>query len=86
MDLEDVETSLLVGCREFDFSVNTTWSCQGWIQGIRSISGHEDLDVTSGIETIKLVDDFKHGSLDLGITFSESCSTNGIDLIKEDDT
>lgn len=53
------------------------------------VSGHDDLDVTSRIETIQLVNQLQHGSLHLIISTSaiiKSRTTNCVDFIKEDDT
>lgn len=53
------------------------------------VSGHDDLDVTSRIETIQLVNQLQHGSLHLIVSTStiiKSRTTNCVDFIKEDDT
>lgn len=52
------------------------------------VGGHEHFDVSPRIETIQLVDQFQHRSLDLIITtcpIIETSTTDSVDLIEEDD-
>lgn len=42
-----------------------TWSDEGRIQGLDPIGGHDDLDVSSGVKSVQLVEELQHGSLDL---------------------
>jgi len=85
MDFKDLYATLQVGQTELDLSVETAGSGQGWVQGVGSIGSHEHLDIASGIETIKLVDDFKHGSLDFTVTVAKSCTAHSVYLIEEND-
>lgn len=53
------------------------------------VSGHDDLDVTSRVKTIQLVNQLQHGSLHLIVSTStiiKPRTTNCINFIKEDDT
>lgn len=111
MNLEDVCASSEVGQtklnllprqpgRETYFSVQTTRSLQGRIQGIGSICCHQNFDISAGIEAIQLepktkrgtlylVDDLKHCSLGFGVVVlivvvSETRASNGINFIEKD--
>lgn len=64
VNLEDMSSSFQIRQTKFNLSVNSSRSCQGRIKGIRSVSCHQHLDVSSSFETIKLIDNFKHSSLD----------------------
>lgn len=53
------------------------------------VSSHEDLDVSSGVETVKLVNELQHRPLDLVVTTRavvKPRTTNSVDLVEEDDT
>lgn len=53
------------------------------------VGGHQYFDVSSWVETVQLIDQLQHRSLHFIITSSsiiESRSTNGINLIEENDT
>ncbi|MCH1922742.1 hypothetical protein L9G15_25345, partial [Shewanella sp. A3A] len=55
--------------------------------GIGPVGGHEDLDVSPGIKSIKLINNLKHSALDLIVTTNtivKASTTDGIDFIKED--
>ena len=58
-------------------------ACKCRVKCIRSIGCHKDFNISSGIETIKLINDFEHSSLDLTISISKSCTTDCIDFIEE---
>lgn len=52
------------------------------------VCSHKNFDVSSRVETVKLIDQFQHGPLDLIVTSStivKPCATNGIDFIEEND-
>lgn len=62
--LEDMPLGLDVREREFDLSVDTTRPNESWIKRFDLVCGHDDLDVASSVEAIKLVEEFQHGALD----------------------
>ena len=59
---------LQVGQAELDLPVQTSGSHQGRVQGVRSVGGHQHLDVASGVEAVQLVDELQHGPLDLVVS------------------
>ena len=65
MDLENLYSALEVGQAELDLPIESTRTSKCRIKRVRSIRSHEHFDVTSGVETIQLVYDLKHCSLDL---------------------
>lgn len=88
MNTQDMCSAFVIRQTKLDAPVETTRSEQGRIQRIGSVGGHQHLDITSWVETIKLVDELKHRSLHLVITSGtvvKSSTSNGIDLIEEDD-
>ena len=61
----------------------------GWIQGIWSIGGHDDLGLPKDIKPIHLVQQFHQGTLYFSIctaSLTESPSSYGVNFIHEDDT
>ena len=84
VDLEDLHAAFKVRQAKLNLPIETAGTCKCRVEGVRSVGRHEDLDVSTGVETIKLVDNFKHGSLDLRVAFAETSTTNSIDLIEED--
>uniref|UniRef100_A0A672SWC1 Prestin-like n=1 Tax=Sinocyclocheilus grahami TaxID=75366 RepID=A0A672SWC1_SINGR len=60
---------------ELNLSVQTTGSHQSRIQGVWSVGGHQDFNVSSGIESIQLVDQLQHGSLHFIISSSSIIKT-----------
>ena len=88
MDFEDVRSRLEVWKPKLDLSVQATWAEQRWVEGVGSVGGHEDFDITTGVEAIQLVDDLKHGTLHLVVTSStvvESSPTDCVHFIEEHD-
>jgi hypothetical protein len=57
--------------REFNLAIDATWSNQSGVQGLDLVCGHDDLDVSTSVESVKLVEELQHGSLDL--TFTTRC-------------
>lgn len=55
---------------ELDLSVQTTGSHESRVQSVRSVGGHQDLDVSSGVKSVQLVDELQHGPLNLVISSS----------------
>ena len=86
MNLEDLNSSLQVRKTKLYLSVESTWSGKGWIQGIWSVGGHEHFDIASGVESVELVDYFKHSSLNFAVAFALSGTSHSVDLIEEDYT
>jgi hypothetical protein len=85
VDLEDLHAAFKVRQAKLNLPIETAGTCECRVEGVRSVGRHEDLDVSTGVETIKLVDNFEHGSLHLGIAVAETSTTNRIDLIEEND-
>ena len=54
VDLEDVDSALLIGQTELNFAVETAGTQQGRVQGVRSVGGHQHLDVAARIEAVQL--------------------------------
>ena len=72
--------------REFDFSIETTWSKKGWVQSILSIRGHDNFDVHWLVETIHLIQKFEKDTLNFTISTCLSVKSfrcNRIDFIYE---
>lgn len=59
---------LQVGKAKLDLPVQTSRSHQGRVQCVRSVGGHQDFDVASGVEAVQLVDELQHGPLDLVVS------------------
>ena len=66
--LEDMPLRLNIRQRELDLAVDSPWSDEGRVKGLDLVGSHDDLDVPAGIETIQLVQELQHGTLNL--TFS----------------
>ena len=69
--LENMPLRLDVWQRELDLPVDTTWSDERRVKGLDLVGGHDDLDVPSGVETIELVQELQHSTLDF--TFTTRC-------------
>lgn len=41
--------------RELDLAVNATGTNERWIEGLNPVSGHDNLDISSRVETVELV-------------------------------
>ena len=77
---------LTVWVLEENLSVDTSRTDQSRIQGFNLVGGHDDLDVTAIIESIKLVKKLKHGTLDFSFTTRRriiTLRTNRIDFVNE---
>mmetsp|Transcript_36531 Transcript_36531/g.77740 ORF Transcript_36531/g.77740 Transcript_36531/m.77740 type:complete len:357 (-) Transcript_36531:70-1140(-) len=84
MNFEDVGSSFQVGQAKLDLAVKTTRTQEGWVERVGSVRGHQNLDVSSSLETIQLIHNLQHRSLDLAIVASSGAS-DGVDLIDEED-
>ena len=59
---------LTVGVLEENLSVNTTRTDKGRVERLDLVRGHDDLDIATIIETIQLVQQLQHSSLNLTLT------------------
>jgi hypothetical protein len=87
VNFKNLDSGVEGGIGEFDFAVDAAGSQQGGIQDIDSVGGHDDLDGLGGFESVQLIEQFKHGPLNLGVA-SLSLHTgaaDGVDLVDEDD-
>lgn len=55
VDLEDFQTSLLVGKRNLDLPVKSTWPEKSRIEGVWPVRCHNKLNLAEGVETIHLI-------------------------------
>ncbi|KAH3686215.1 hypothetical protein WICPIJ_002815 [Wickerhamomyces pijperi] len=88
MDLQDLCSGRHGRSREFNFSIYSARSQQGWVQDVQSVCGHDDLDILGVLEPVQLIKKLQHGSLHFGITTTTGSASGGpnrIDLIHEDD-
>ena len=67
--------------REFNFSVETTWSKKGWIQSVLSIGSHDNFYVHWLVETIHLIQKFEKDTLNFTIGTCLSVKTFGCNCI-----
>ncbi|GMR51339.1 hypothetical protein PMAYCL1PPCAC_21534, partial [Pristionchus mayeri] len=63
VDLEDVRTSGKIWQRELDLPVESSGSHEGGVEGVGTVSRHEHLDVSAGVESVELVDQLEHRTL-----------------------
>ncbi len=49
--------------RELDLTVNTAWTQQCRVENVDTVGGHDDLDVLGALESVELVEELKHGTL-----------------------
>jgi len=71
---------------EFDFSINSSWSEQSWVEDIDSVGGHNNFDCLGGFESVKLIEQLKHSSLHFRVASLSvhPRASDRIDLIDED--
>ena len=55
MDLEDFMFGFEVWDGEFDFSIDTSGSDEGWIKAFYFVGGHNDFDFGMCVETVQLI-------------------------------
>jgi len=84
VNLEDLDTTLEIGETKLNFTIETTGSGKSRVKCIRSVSSHQDFDVTTAFETIELINYFEHSSLNFTVTIAGTRTSNGINFIKED--
>lgn len=86
VDLHNGHTVLHVRVGELDLAIDTARSEEGGVEDIYTVRGHDDLDLLRRFETIELVEQLQHGTLDLGISRSAATGlADGVDLVHEDD-
>ncbi|KAI6776286.1 hypothetical protein HG530_000231 [Fusarium avenaceum] len=75
VECENLALGVLVRVLKENLSIDTTRSNQSRIQGIDLVGGHNDLDVTTVIKTVQLVEQFQHKSkLSKNATYLEELS------------
>ena len=60
--------TLTVGVLEENLTINTTRSDKSGIEGLDLVCCHDDLDMATVVETIQLVQQFQHSTLDFALT------------------
>ena len=58
-------TDLQIWQTKLNLPVQTPRSHEGGVQGVRAVRGHQNLDVSTRVKPIQLVDQLQHGPLDL---------------------
>ena len=89
VNFNDVQSTGLIWQGDFNLPVQSSWSKKSWVKNIGSIGSHDAFNPTQVLETVKLIEKFHQGSLDLTISRTaivHTLSTNGVNLVKEDDT
>jgi len=84
------DESLLTAVRErkLDFSVESSGSEQGGVEGVCSVGGHDDFDVDGLIEAVHLIEELQEDSLHFSVGAGlsvESLRRDRVDLVDEDD-
>mmetsp|Transcript_65689 Transcript_65689/g.174049 ORF Transcript_65689/g.174049 Transcript_65689/m.174049 type:complete len:201 (+) Transcript_65689:120-722(+) len=88
MDLKDAAFGLLVWHWKFNFSIDPSRSDHCRIQTVDPVCRHDDLDVSSVVESVKLIQQLEHRSLNFFFASTGCIITlgrHGVDLIDEDD-
>ena len=70
VDFEDVGAGFEGWFGEEDFAVDSTGAEKCWIQRIKSICSHDNLDVGMRFKAVELIEKFEHCPLNLRITSS----------------
>lgn len=85
VDSEDFHSSDFIGDTDIDFSIESSESSEGLIDGVGSVGGGDDDDLSSGLETVHEGQECGDDSLfDLSVGLV-SLGGDRIDLIHEDD-
>ena len=88
VDTEDPPLSLLIRKRELDLPVNPSRPDESGVEGLDPVGGHDNLDVTAGVEAVELIEQLQHSSLDLPLAAAVAViplGANGVNLVNEDD-
>mmetsp|Transcript_64741 Transcript_64741/g.75277 ORF Transcript_64741/g.75277 Transcript_64741/m.75277 type:complete len:284 (+) Transcript_64741:420-1271(+) len=86
MNFKNFKARAFVWKRNFDLSVQTTWSHECRIECIWSIGGHDDFDFTKIVETVHLVQKLHQCSLNFSVStasFRKSSASDSIDFVHE---
>ena len=59
---------LTIRVLEENLSVNTTRADQGRVESVDLVGSHDDLDVTAVVETVQLVEQLQHSSLNFALS------------------
>ena len=59
---------LTVRVLEENLSINTTRTDQSRVESVDLVGGHDDLDVTAVVETVQLVEQLQHSSLNFALS------------------
>lgn len=73
----------------YTFRIKSSWSQQGRVQDVGSVGGHHNLHSPQIIESVELVKQLHQSSLHFSVSwiaFAEPSTSNGVDLVHEDDT
>jgi hypothetical protein len=54
VDLENVQSGILVRRRELDLAIDATRAEKGGVEDVDAVSGHDHLDVLRRLETVEL--------------------------------
>mmetsp|Transcript_92954 Transcript_92954/g.259771 ORF Transcript_92954/g.259771 Transcript_92954/m.259771 type:complete len:270 (-) Transcript_92954:430-1239(-) len=87
MDIENVALRLGVRKGEFDLTIDSTGTNQGGIERFNAIGCHDDLDITTFIEPVQLIQEFQHRTLNFFCSTTRGLVTLGthrINLINKD--
>ena len=88
VDLEDFVFGFEVWDWEFNFSIDTSGPDEGWIEAFYFVRGHDNFDFCVGVETVQLIKELEHSSLDFFLSSGVgvvSLGTDGVDFVDEDD-
>jgi hypothetical protein len=76
-----------IGVLEQNLAVDAARSDEGRVERLDFVGGHDDLDVATIVEAVQLVQQLKHGALDLAFAARGRLvplGADGVDLIDED--
>ena len=65
--LEDMPLRLDVRQRKLDLPVYSPRPDERGVERLDLIGGHDDLDISSSVETIELIEQLQHGTLDFSL-------------------
>ncbi len=71
-----------------NLAIDSSGSNQSRVERLDFVGGHNYFHVASVVETIELIEEFEHGSLDLALASRGrlvSLGADGVDLVDEDD-
>ena len=85
MNVHDFAAAFAVGDTDFDFTVKTTWSSQGWVKSVPAVGCADDHDIVAALHTVH---QGQHLSDHTAFHFTRDVfplGTNGVYLVDEDD-